>query len=111
MPLTSESTNQKGNGERFPRAAEVRERVGEVRERADDLARTVGSLARDLEDAVTRETKRRPYQAVAAAATVGFVLGGGLSMGVLRLAMRVGARLATAALLERALQGSSGERK
>ena len=102
-----EKGNGNGNGNGSQKGADVRERVLEVRERADDLARTVGSIAKDLRGVVTKEVKSRPYRAMTVAALAGFVLGGGLSVTVVRSAARIGLRFAMAAMLNQAIKGSS----
>jgi len=101
----SSTTKPKGNGRES--VAHVTERVLEVRERADDLARTVATMANDARRAVTAEVTRRPYRAMAVAALAGFVLGGGVSVAVLRGATRLGLRFAMAVLLNRAVEGSA----
>jgi len=104
---TDSKTKGKGNTNGGGGEMPALERAHEVRERADDLARTVSRMAKEVHGTVAAQVTKRPYHAIALAGLAGFVLGGGLSVAVLRGATRMGLRFAMAALLEKAVGASS----
>lgn len=78
------------------------ELVADMRRAADDLVGLVDALrhlARNGDALLRRELATHPYGTLAAAAAVGYVLGGGVRTQMARMALRIGGRLA----LERAL--------
>lgn len=79
----------------------VRDRIVEVGERADDLAKSVRTTTNEAKVALDREMKAHPYRMVSIAAALGFVLGGGLSLALLRTATSIGARLAVGSIVSR----------
>jgi len=98
--MTDRATQKRRNGNGGS-STHVREQVVEVQGRVDDLARSLGTMKKEARASLEQEMKARPYQAVSVAAIVGFVLGGGLSLAVLRTATSIGARLAVGALITR----------
>jgi|GEM_PF-7018674 hypothetical protein len=74
-----------------------------VTESADLAIQSVGTLYQALDTAVSKQVRENPYATLAAAAGVGFLLGGGLRSPFGQLLVRVGVRafgppLVTAAL-------------
>ena len=65
----------------------------------------------DVVRSVRQEVNRAPIQSVALALTAGWVLGGGLTPRVLRLALGTAGRAMTGALLAAAVRGSFDQRR
>jgi hypothetical protein len=90
--------------DRPQRSATVRElyvQGTEARDQIAEVATAVRRLMRDG-DAMLRERMRRePYATVAAAAGLGYVLGGGLSPSIVRLVTVLGGRMAFETVLHR----------
>jgi hypothetical protein len=63
----------------------------------------VSDAVSQLQDALITTTRERPYLSVAAAASVGYVLGGGLPGWTIRLALGVVVRAAANAAVRQAL--------
>lgn len=78
-------------------SAHAQELLGEV----DDLAESLGETVHDLQAMVDEQVGERPYASMAAAAALGFVLGGGLTVRVGRLLMGYGGRTAAKMLFRR----------
>ena len=78
-------------------SAHAQELMGEV----DDLAESLGETVHDLQEMVDEQVSERPYTSLAAAAALGFVLGGGLTVRVGRLLMGYGGRTAAKMLYKR----------
>jgi hypothetical protein len=68
------------------------------------LARRAGTATRDVERLCTASVRAQPFAAVAAAAGLGFVLGGGLQRGLVTLLLGTGVRLAASRVGERLLE-------
>jgi hypothetical protein len=62
-----------------------------------------GDLARELEAALRAQVKESPWLTFAAAGALGYVLGGGLTVGVLTRAVQIGFRVALANRARQAL--------
>lgn len=65
----------------------------------------------DVVRSVRNEVNRAPIQSVALALTAGWVLGGGLTPRVLRLALGTAGRAMTGALVAAAVRGSLDQRR
>lgn len=63
-----------------------------VTESADLALQSVGSLYNALDSVVSKQVQERPYVALAAAAGLGFILGGGMRSPFGQLLVRVGVR-------------------
>jgi hypothetical protein len=63
-----------------------------ITETADLALQSVGNLYSALDNAVSKHVSERPYVALAAAAGVGFILGGGMRSPFGQLLVRVGVR-------------------
>jgi len=89
-------------------ANEVRERFDEARQdlRADveALSETVGHAAQELGSYVREQLRERPYAALGAAAGLGFVLGGGLTLRVGSLLFGTGGRILASMVLREVLR-------
>ena len=83
-----------------PSAARLLERGRQVERDAQSFASNMEGLVSDVESLVRSSLEARPYETLGIAAGVGFVLGGGLTIGVLGMALRAGTRMASAAVLQ-----------
>lgn len=77
-----------------------------VTESADLAIQSVGSLYHALDTAVSKQVRENPYATLAAAAGVGFILGGGLRSPFGQLLVRVGVRAFGPPLVSAALHGA-----
>jgi hypothetical protein len=68
-----------------------------------DLDSSVGDFISELEEAVRTSVKESPLLTFAAAGTLGYVLGGGLTVGVLTRAVQIGFRVVLANRAKQAL--------
>jgi len=68
------------------------------------LAQRAGTATRDVERLCTATVRAQPFAVVAAAAGIGFVLGGGLQRGLVTLLLGTGVRLAASHVGERLLE-------
>jgi phage shock protein A len=84
-----------GNGS-VPRQStrELLEQSQRVREDVAALAGTVRQVTRGWEALLRDRLEQRPYATLAVAAGVGYVLGGGVPSGIVRLLLGIGSRLA-----------------
>lgn len=76
----------------------------------DQAAQFVSTLQRghgELGHQLTNVSAARPYVALGAAAGVGFVLGGGLTLGLTRRLFGLGGRLAVSMAMRRVMQAAS----
>jgi ElaB/YqjD/DUF883 family membrane-anchored ribosome-binding protein len=73
---------------------------------ADIALQSVGSLYTALDTAVSKHVRDNPYATLAAAAGVGFILGGGMRSPVGQLLMRVGVRAFGPPLVSAALHNA-----
>jgi hypothetical protein len=90
--------------ERPQRSATVRElyvQGTEARDQIAEVATAVRRLVRDGEAMLRERMRREPYTTVAAAAGLGYVLGGGLSPSIVRLVTVLGGRMAFETVLHR----------
>jgi hypothetical protein len=79
----------------------------EAREQVVELADSIRGLLQDG-NAVLRERMRtQPYATIAAAAGIGYVLGGGLSPSMVRLLVAAGGRIALQGFLHRLAAGEA----
>jgi ElaB/YqjD/DUF883 family membrane-anchored ribosome-binding protein len=93
-PSSANSTNS---------ASRLLERGRKVERDAQSFVEDIEGLVTDVEGLVRTSLEARPYATLAIAAGAGFVVGGGLTVGVLGTLVRVGARMATAAVVQGAL--------
>ena len=92
------SPNRQGTSHTF---RELYEQGRETREHLDELS-TAARQVMESGSALLRERMQQtPYTTVAAAAGVGFILGGGLSPAIVRLLLVMGGRVAFEMLLHR----------
>ncbi len=82
-----------GNGAaRPPSARELVEQGERIGQELVSLASTARHAAEGWEEVLRERIEERPYAALAIAATVGYVLGGGLPTSVLRIAIALSGR-------------------
>jgi hypothetical protein len=74
--------------------SEVSDRVGRIGSEARELTHTLESSVREAEDYMREQMSSHPYRALAAAAAVGYVLGGGLATRLTALLLAFGSRMA-----------------
>jgi hypothetical protein len=91
---------------------ELQQRVQQISDEARALGTSLESTVHDLEATLRAQMERRPYVMLAAAAGVGYVLGGGLPSRVTSLLIGLGSRvlLETAARDLTARFGNGGKR-
>jgi len=75
-------------------------------ESADQALQSVGSLYNALDSIVSKQVRERPYVTLAAAAGVGFILGGGMRSPIGQVLMRVGVRAFGPPLVSAALHAA-----
>lgn len=118
MPERQGSNPSKSPSATAPSAAptstgRLLERGRRVERDAQSFAANLEGLVSDAEELVRTRLESQPYATLAIAAGAGFVLGGGLTLGVLATMARVGTRMAPAAMLQttvgRAFSGSESE--
>jgi len=108
---TGASTASSGGG----MAGEILAGEGEIRERLDEarrdlrsdveaLSETVGHAAQEMGSYVREQLRERPYAALGAAAGLGFVLGGGLTLRVGSLLFGTGGRMLASMVLREVLR-------
>ncbi len=68
--------------------------MAEVRDNADDLAESFSETLDDVKHFVREQTRQRPYASLGVAASIGFILGGGLTVRVGSTLLGIGARVA-----------------
>ena len=93
-----EDNNRPGNGS-GPSARELLAEGQRLREDVTALAGTLRQVTHGWQSVLRERLEQRPYVTLAAAAGVGYVLGGGLPTSLLRVLLGVGGRIA----FERAL--------
>ena len=97
MSKAGKSTAGAGTSAPEKMSAHAQELLGEV----DDLAESLGETVDDLQEMVDAQVSERPYVSLAAAAALGFVLGGGLTVRVGRMLAGYGGRTAAKMLFKR----------
>ena len=85
--------NQADNGAMPAALQHLEERLFELEREAETLLGTLDQTTGELETALGAQMSERPYGLLAAAAAVGYVLGGGLPSGLTRLALAIGGRI------------------
>ena len=93
--------------------ARIYEQSRRVRTDLEELVSAVVDARSEWEDRLRSRLTERPYVGLAAAAGVGYVLGGGISPALLRMAVALGGRVAFAVMMRRlaaSLTQSFGER-
>ena len=78
--------------EQSPSHADVDKAQNSLTESADQALQSVGVLYNALDSVVSKHVRERPYVTLAAAAGVGFILGGGMRSPFGQVLMRVGVR-------------------
>jgi ElaB/YqjD/DUF883 family membrane-anchored ribosome-binding protein len=76
------------------------ERGRQVEHDAQSFAANLEGLVADAEQFVRTRLEAQPYATLAIAAGAGFLIGGGLTIGVMATITRLGTRMATAAMLQ-----------
>jgi hypothetical protein len=102
MANDSASTSTRAPARQSQHASTVRElyeQGGEARDQIVELSAAIRRLLRDSEGVLRERMRKQPYGTIAAAAGVGYVLGGGLSPSAVRLLFAAGGRLAVEAFL------------
>jgi hypothetical protein len=94
---------------RPPRAADLLERGRRVGESARDLTDSIDELLAAGTAFVRGQADDRPYVSLAAAAGLGFVLGGGLSLRLLSELAPIVGRIVLAAVAQQALAHGDGD--
>jgi hypothetical protein len=96
MNERSEPKRREGGNGSLPHQStrELVEQSKRVREDVAALAGTVRQVTRGWESLVRDRLEQRPYATLAVVAGVGYVLGGGIPSGILRLLLGIGSRLA-----------------
>jgi len=79
----------------------VVEQSRRVREDVQELFSALFEARSELEDALRARLTERPYVGLAAAAGVGYVLGAGISPGLVRGVVGIGGRIAFAVMMRR----------
>ncbi len=72
--------------------ADLSERASRLNADLNDLGGSVRELVDGVQSLARDQLRRQPYVAIAVAAGIGYVLGGGLPRGVLRSLLAVGGR-------------------
>jgi ElaB/YqjD/DUF883 family membrane-anchored ribosome-binding protein len=81
--------------------ARIYEQTRRVRSDLEELVSAVVDARSEWEERLRTQLTERPYVGLAAAAGVGYVLGGGISPALLRTAVALGGRVAFAVLMRR----------
>jgi len=76
-----------------------------VMEDASHLVQTVHQIKQEAQASLREGMSHRPYLVLGAAATAGFVLGRGLTLGMSRMLLGMGGRLAMNMLVKRVTHG------
>lgn len=97
-----------GNGSP-PSARDLVEQGQRIHEDVASLATAVRKMAHGWEALLRDRLERQPYATLAVAAGVGYVLGGGIPSGVLRLLVGVGGRLAVEQAIARLAAPSAAD--
>ena len=84
-----------------PGVARVLEQSRRVRGDVEDLISAVFEARSEWESELRERLTRRPYVGLATAAGLGYVLGAGLSPGLIRAAFGLGSRVAFAVMMRR----------
>ncbi len=90
---------------RAPSAGEVGARASALAEDVERIEADVEALARETTEFLRDQLTRRPYVTLGAAASIGYVLGGGLPRWAVRAALGVAAKAALDVLAREAAQG------
>ena len=96
-----ENKNRRGNGSSSPSARQLLAESQRLREDVTALAGAVRQVTHGWEAVLRDRLERRPYATLAAAAGIGYVLGGGLPTSLLRVLLGVGGRIAFERVLTR----------
>ena len=92
MLETAQTTKPRETSQSTASAAQTSEASPGITETADLALQSVGNLYSALDEAVSNHVSESPYVALAAAAGVGFILGGGMRSPFGQLLVRVGVR-------------------
>lgn len=105
---TTASAASEGTARVMESGTQLLERTQQVREDAGVFADAVQGALGEATTYVREHLEQRPYATLAAAAGVGFVLGGGLTLRMMSVLFRLGGRFAIGALAQGYLsRGSS----
>src|SRR5689334_9545276 len=93
----------------------TKERVQRIQQKGQRVRRDVGDLTSEVEGAlgeletvVREQLTQRPYTTLAAAAGLGYVLGGGIPVALTRMMFGIGGRLAFVMLAQQFRDGFAG---
>ena len=93
----------------------TKERVQRIQQQGQRVRRDVGDLTSEVEGAlgelestIREQLTQRPYTTLAAAAGLGYVLGGGIPVALSRMMFGVGGRLAFVMLAQQLREGFAG---
>jgi len=93
----------------------TKERVQRIQQKGQRVRRDVGDLTSEVEGAlgeletvVREQLTQRPYTTLAAAAGLGYVLGGGIPVALSRMMFGIGGRLAFVMLAQQFRDGFAG---
>jgi hypothetical protein len=78
------------------RARRLYEQGRDIRRDARLLRRSIKAAAGEVDAFLREQMERRPYVSLATAASVGYIVGGGLTSPLTKLLLRTGSRLAMA---------------
>jgi hypothetical protein len=90
------------------RVQRIQQKGQRVRREVGDLTTEVEGALSDLEGVVRQQLTERPYTTIAAAAGLGYVLGGGIPVGLSRMMFGLGGRLAFVMLAQQFRDGFAG---
>src|SRR5262245_47757827 len=108
--MNETETGRRGNGSAGGTASarELLAQSQRVRQDVVALAGTVRQVTHGWEALLRQRLQRQPYTTLTLAAGVGYVLGGGLPTGLMRILFGVGGRLAFDQALARFATGGAG---
>ena len=108
--MTETESGRRGNGSAggMSSARELLAQGQRVRQDVVALAGTVRQVTHGWQALLKDRFERQPYTTLAVAAGVGYVLGGGLPTGLLRILLGMGGRLAFEQALANIVAGNAG---
>lgn len=90
------------------RVQRIQQKGKQVRSDVGDLTSEVEGALGELETVVREQLTQRPYTTLAAAAGLGYVLGGGIPVALSRMMLGIGGRLAFVMLAQQLREGFAG---
>ena len=111
MGTEQDTASEMDQGESF--GSDYKQRLMEtgrnIREDTSALAGTVSNAAQELSAFVEAQLQERPYATLGIAAGVGYVLGGGLSLGFGRMLFGTGGRVLATLLVQQLAKAATGQ--